>query len=78
MSNLASCATNLNILQEKVREVEIVDPYRVRFHLHQPWPDFMTYYGTLATGAGWIVPKKYIEQVGDDGFQEASHRAGAL
>jgi peptide/nickel transport system substrate-binding protein len=59
-----------NILQEKVREVEIVDPYRVRFHLHQPWPDFMAYYGTLATGAGWIVPKKYIEQVGDDGFKK--------
>jgi len=58
-----------NTLQEKVREVEIVDPYRVRFHLHQPWPDFMTYYGTLATGAGWIVPKKYLEQVGDDGFR---------
>src|SRR5262244_2028649 len=60
----------LNILQEKVREVEIVDPYRVRFHLHRPWPDFMTYYGTLATGAGWVVPKKYIEQVGDDGFKK--------
>ena len=59
-----------NTLHEKVREVEIVDPYRVRFHLHQPWPDFMTYYGTLATGAGWIVPKKYIEQVGDDGFRK--------
>jgi peptide/nickel transport system substrate-binding protein len=58
-----------NTLQEKVREVEIVDPYRVRFHLHQPWPDFMTYYGTLATGAGWIVPNKYLEQVGDDGFR---------
>jgi peptide/nickel transport system substrate-binding protein len=58
-----------NTLQEKVREVEIVDPYRVRFHLHQPWPDFMTYYGTLATGASWIVPKKYLEQVGDDGFR---------
>ena len=60
----------LNILQEKVREVEIVDPYRVRFHLHRPWPDFMTYYGTLASAAGWIVPKKYIEQVGDDGFKK--------
>jgi peptide/nickel transport system substrate-binding protein len=58
------------ILHEKVREVEIVDPYRVRFHLHQPWPDFMTYYGTLATAAGWIVPKKYLEQVGDDGFKK--------
>lgn len=58
-----------NILQEKVREVEVVDASHVRFHLHQPWPDFMTYYGTLATGAGWIVPKNYIEQVGEDGFR---------
>ena len=58
-----------NILHEKVREAEVVDPYRVRFHLHQPWPDFMAYYGTLATGAAWIVPKRYIEQVGDEGFR---------
>src|SRR5919109_2243915 len=58
------------ILQEKIREVELVDPHRVRFHLHQPWPDFMAYYGTLATAAGWIVPKRYMEQVGDDGFRK--------
>ena len=58
------------ILQERVREVEIVDPHRVRFHLHRPWPDFMTFYGTMATAAGWIVPKKYFEQVGDDGFRK--------
>jgi peptide/nickel transport system substrate-binding protein len=57
------------ILHARVREVEIVGPHRVRFHLHQPWPDFMTYYGTLATGAGWIVPKTYLEQVGEDGFR---------
>ena len=30
----------------------------------------MTYYGTLATAAGWIVPKKYIEKVGDEGFRK--------
>ena len=53
-----------SILHEKVREVELVDPYRVRFHLHQPWPDFMTYYGTLATGAGWIIPKQYVVSTG--------------
>ena len=58
------------ILHERVREVEIVDPHRVRFHLHQPWPDFMTFYGTMATAAGWIVPKHYFEQVGDDGFRK--------
>src|SRR2546426_4308480 len=48
------------ILKDRVREVEIVGPSRVRFHLHEPFPDFMAYYGTLATGAGWIVPKKYV------------------
>lgn len=58
------------ILHDKVREVEIVEPHRVRFHLHQPWPDFITYYGTLATASGWIVPKKYMEQVGDEGFRK--------
>ena len=30
------------LLQDKVREVTIVDPYRVRFVLHEPFPDFMT------------------------------------
>jgi len=58
------------LLHDKVREVEVVDPHRVRFHLHQPWPDFMTFYGTLATGAAWIVPKAYVEQVGDEGFKK--------
>ena len=58
------------LLQQKVKEVVIVDPHRVRFLLHEPWPDFMTYYGTFATGAGWIVPKAYMEKVGPDGFKK--------
>ncbi len=58
------------VLQQKVREVQLVGPYRVRFHLHEPWPDFMAFYGTIVSGAGWIVPKKYVEQVGDDGFKK--------
>ena len=58
------------ILKEKVREITVVDPVRVRFQLHEPFPDFMAFYGTLTTGAGWIVPKKYIERVGDEGFKK--------
>jgi peptide/nickel transport system substrate-binding protein len=58
------------VLKDRVREVEIVGPARVRFHLHEPFPDFMAFYGTLATGAGWIVPKTYVEKVGDDGFKK--------
>ena len=53
-----------------------MDPLRVRFRLKQPWPDFMTFYATPATGAAWIVPKKYVEQVGDDGFKKAPVGAG--
>jgi peptide/nickel transport system substrate-binding protein len=58
------------LLHEKVREVEVVGPTRVRFHLHEPWPDFMTFYGTFASGAAWVVPKKYVERVGPDGFKK--------
>src|SRR6266850_77042 len=55
-------AKGARILHEKVQEVVIVDPHRVRFVLHEPWPDFMTFYGTFATSAAWITPKKYMEQ----------------
>jgi peptide/nickel transport system substrate-binding protein len=64
------------LLRDRVREVQVVDPGRVRFHLKEPWPDFMTFYGTSATGAAWIVPKKYVEKVGEDGFKKAPIGAG--
>jgi peptide/nickel transport system substrate-binding protein len=64
------------LFKEKVREVQVVDAGRVRFHLNEPWPDFMTFYGTTASGAGWIVPKKYLAQVGDEGFKKAPIGAG--
>ena len=56
-------------LKQKVKAVEIVNAHHVRFHLHEPWPDFLTFYGTMATGVGWIVPKKYIEKIGTDNFK---------
>ncbi len=63
------------LLKERA-SAEIVDSHRVRFRLKEPWPDFMTFYGSPATGAGWIVPKKYVERVGDDGFKRAPVGAG--
>src|SRR3954469_20885050 len=64
-----------DVLKAKIAAVEVIDSQRVRFTLHQPWPDFMTFYGT-ATGASWIVPKNYVERVGDDGFKKAPIGAG--
>jgi peptide/nickel transport system substrate-binding protein len=62
-------------LREHVAAVEAVDAGHVRFQLTKPWPDFMTFYSS-ATGAGWIVPKKYVEKVGDEGFKKAPVGAG--
>ena len=64
------------LLKDKVKDVQIVSPSQVRFVLREPWPDFMLFYGTTASGAGWIVPKKYVERVGDDGFRKAPIGAG--
>src|SRR5215470_15302068 len=64
-----------DLLQSRVAEVETPDPRHVRFRLKEAWPDFLTFYAT-ATGAGWVVPKSYVEKVGDDGFKKAPIGAG--
>ena len=58
------------LLHERVKSVDVLDALRVRFVLDRPWPDFLLFYATPATGAAWIVPKKYIEKVGEDGFRK--------
>ncbi len=67
--------SSAKLLKDGVAAVEAPDATHVRFKLKEPWPDFLTYYAT-ATGAGWIVPKKYVEKVGDDGFKKAPVGAG--
>ena len=62
-------------LKERVAGVDVHDPHRLTIRLKEPWPDFLTFYAG-ATGAGWIVPKKYVEQVGEDGFKKAPVGAG--
>ena len=62
--------------RDRIRQVQVVDPLRVRVHLKDPWPDFLTFYATPATGAAWILPRKYLEKVGDDGFKKAPVGAG--
>src|SRR5215467_9138613 len=71
----SSCAAGSRELNSHVRRVEVVDPLTVRFVLNEPWPDFMTFYGTTATAAGLVVPKRYVTQVGDEGFRK--HPIGA-
>ncbi len=62
------------LMKARVASIETPDARHVRFTLKKPWPDFLTFYSS-ASGAGWIVPKKYVEKVGDEGFKQ--HPIGA-
>lgn len=63
------------LMKDQVAAIEAPDARHVRFKLKRPWPDFLTFYSS-ASGAGWIVPKKYVERVGDEGFKKAPIGAG--
>ena len=64
-----------DLLKDRVAAIEVSDSRHIRFKLKQPWPDFLTFYAS-ASAAGWIVPRRYVEKVGDDGFKKAPIGAG--
>jgi peptide/nickel transport system substrate-binding protein len=67
--------TARELMKDNLASIETPDPQHVRFKLKKPWPDFLNFYSN-ASGAGWIVPKKYVEKVGDEGFKQAPIGAG--
>src|SRR5205814_2230260 len=64
------------VLKETVKEIQTPAPNRVRFVFKEPWPDFAAFYGTFVTSASWVVPRRYVERVGEDGFRKAPIGAG--
>jgi peptide/nickel transport system substrate-binding protein len=64
------------VLKDMVKEIQVLGPKRVRFVFKEPWPDFSAFYGTFVASAGWVVPKKYVERVSEDGFRKAPVGAG--
>ena len=67
--------TSYKQIKDRVAAIETPDPHKVAFKLKAPWPDFLTFYAS-ATGAGWVVPKKYVEKVGEEGYKKAPIGAG--
>jgi peptide/nickel transport system substrate-binding protein len=62
-------------IKGRVASIETPDPGRVLFKLKTAWPDFLTFYAS-ATGAGWVVPKAYVDKVGEEAFKKAPIGAG--
>jgi peptide/nickel transport system substrate-binding protein len=65
------------VLKANTVSLEIIDDHTVRFHFKQPFLDFPILLGTAnVCGAGWVVPAKYYEQVGQAGFLQKPIGAG--
>ncbi len=69
-------ANQAKIIHDKTEKVEAVNPYLVRFKFKEPFPDFLEAMLPGSTTIGWIVPKKYVEKVGEAGFKKAPVGAG--
>jgi peptide/nickel transport system substrate-binding protein len=66
-----------DVLKEKTERLEIIDDRTIRFHFKEPFLDFPLIFGTAnVSGAGWVVPAKYYQQVGPDAFKQKPIGAG--
>ncbi len=71
-------ATSAKMIHDRTEKVEAVTPYLVRIQFKEPFPDFLEYLSPLATRIAWVVPKKYVEKVGDAEFKKHPIGCGPL
>ncbi len=65
------------VLKEATERITIADERTIRFDFKAPFLDFPRLLGTAnVCGAGWVVPAKYFEKVGADGFVAKPMGAG--
>ena len=65
------------VLKGNTAHVDIVDDRTVRFDFKDTFLDFPRLIGTAnVCGAGWVVPAKYYQEVGQDGFVRKPVGAG--
>jgi peptide/nickel transport system substrate-binding protein len=63
-------ATAAKTFHDHIEKMEAVNPHLVRFYFKRPFPDFLEYLLPGASTLGWIVPKKYVEEVGDERYKK--------
>ena len=67
------------VLHEKTGRIEVPDDRTVRFVFKAPFLDFPILMGTSnVCGAGWVVPAKYYEKVGQEEMQFSEHRLASI
>src|SRR5215472_3373330 len=65
------------VLHDRTDRISVLDNRTMRFDFRTPFLDFPRLIGTAnVCGAGWVVPAKYYQQVGQDGFAQKPIGAG--
>ena len=65
------------VLHDRTDRISVLDNRTIRFDFTAPFLDFPRLIGTAnVCGAGWVVPAKYYQQVGQDGFAQKPVGAG--
>jgi len=64
------------IFHDKTEGSKSVDDRTIIFNFKEPFLDFLALYNGGVSGIGWIVPHKYYEKVGADGFKAKPIGAG--
>jgi peptide/nickel transport system substrate-binding protein len=69
--------SSASVLHEKTKDIKLVGDRTIRFEFTEPFLDFPILLGTgNLCGAGWVVPRKYYQEVGKDGFLQKPIGAG--
>ena len=62
--------TSAKLLNDRISKVEAVNPYLFRVTFKASFPNFLEYFLCGTSTIGWVVPKKYIEKVGEAEFKK--------
>lgn len=57
--------TSAKFINDRISKTEAVNPYLFRVTFKEPFVNFLEYFLCGTSTIGWVVPKKYIEKVGD-------------
>jgi peptide/nickel transport system substrate-binding protein len=63
-------SSQAKFMRDKTEKAEVVNPLLVRFTFKEPFPDFLDYALPGGPTILWVVPKKYVEKVGEAGFKK--------
>jgi len=58
------------IFQDRIEKLEAVNPHLFRVTFKKPFPDFLEYLLPGTSAIAWIVPRKYVEKVGEAEYKK--------